>query len=194
MLCPGQFCLPTMIGFPPIMLWNAFQKVTYKNLQFFAQTLECLHTFMWSSWFVMLSDIYGGYGGYSFYIMAFQVKLYHVASKFASAIPEHTSEITLEGKVKDSVPHLTKVGSFSVDVSLEGSIILCRQVDQPGMIGKVGSVLGEEDINISFMSVGRTSPRQHAVMAIGVDNEPSKTVLQKLGGIAAIEEIVFLKL
>ncbi|KAH9575527.1 hypothetical protein CY35_01G114800 [Sphagnum magellanicum] len=123
-----------------------------------------------------------------------QVKLYHVASKFASAIPDHTSEITLEGKVKDSVPHLTKVGSFSVDVSLEGSIILCRQVDQPGMIGKVGSVLGEENINISFMSVGRTSPRQHAVMAIGVDNEPSKTVLQKLGGIAAIEEIVFLKL
>jgi len=151
-------------------------------------------TFMLSSWFVMLSDIYGGYGGYSFCIMAFQVKLYHVASKFASAIPDHTSEITLEGKVKDSVPHLTKVGSFSVDVSLEGSIILCRQVDQPGMIGKVGSVLGEEDINISFMSVGRTSPRQHAVMAIGVDNEPSKTVLQKLGGIAAIEEIVFLKL
>jgi D-3-phosphoglycerate dehydrogenase len=31
-------------------------------------------------------------------------------------------------------------------------------------------------------------------MAIGVDNEPSKTVLQKLGGIPAIEEIVFLKL
>jgi D-3-phosphoglycerate dehydrogenase len=58
----------------------------------------------------------------------------------------------------------------------------------------VGSVLGEENINISFMSVGRTSPRQHAVMAIGVDDEPSKMVLQKLGGIAAIEEIVFLKL
>jgi D-3-phosphoglycerate dehydrogenase len=123
-----------------------------------------------------------------------QVKLYHVASKFASAIPDHTSEITLEGKVKDSVPHLTKVGSFSVDVSLEGSIILCRQVDQPGMIGKVGSVLGGENINISFMSVGRISPRQHAVMAIGVDDEPSKAVLQKLGGIAAIEELVFLKL
>jgi hypothetical protein len=148
-------------------------------------------TFMWSSWFVMLSDIYGGY---SFCIMAFQVKLYHVASKFASAIPDHTSEITLEGKVKDSVPHLTKVGSFSVDVSLEGSIILCRQVDQPGMIGKVGSVLGEENINISFMSVGRISPREHAVMAIGVDDEPPKAVLQKLGGIAAIEELVFLKL
>ncbi len=130
----------------------------------------------------------------SFFVFESQVKLFHVESKFASAIPDHTSEITLEGKVKDGVPHLSKVGSFSVDVSLEGSIILCRQVDQPGMIGKVGSVLGGENINISFMSVGRISPRQHAVMAIGVDDEPSKAVLQKLGGIAAIEELVFLKL
>jgi D-3-phosphoglycerate dehydrogenase len=130
----------------------------------------------------------------SFFVFESQVKLFHVESKFASAIPDHTSKITLEGKVKDGVPHLSKVGSFSVDVSLEGSIILCRQVDQPGMIGKVGSVLGEENINISFMSVGRISPRQHAVMAIGVDDEPSKAVLQKLGVIAAIEELVFLKL
>jgi hypothetical protein len=36
---------------------------------------------------------------------------------------------------------LTKVGAFQVDVSLEGSLILCRQVDQPGMIGSIGSVL-----------------------------------------------------
>jgi len=122
------------------------------------------------------------------------VTIADVESKFASAIADHTGDITLEGKVKDGVPYLSKVGSFSVDVSLEGSIILCRQVDQPGMIGKVGSILGQENVNISFMSVGRTSPRQHAVMAIGVDEEPSKPTLKKLGDITAIEEFVFLKL
>lgn len=115
-------------------------------------------------------------------------------SKFASAIAEKTGAITLEGKVKDGVPYLSRVGSFSVDVSLEDSIILCRQVDQPGMIGKVGSVLGQENVNISFMSVGRKSPRQHAVMAIGVDEAPSKATLLKLGDIPAVEEFVFLQL
>jgi len=121
------------------------------------------------------------------------VKIMHVESKFASAI-EESGDITLEGKVKDGVPYLSKVGQFNVDVSLEDSIILCRQVDQPGMIGNVGSILGEANVNISFMSVGRKSPRQHAVMAIGVDDEPSKETLQKLGDIDAIEEFVFLKL
>ncbi|KAG5238775.1 D-3-phosphoglycerate dehydrogenase family protein [Salix suchowensis] len=122
-----------------------------------------------------------------------QVQIANVESKFASAISE-TGEIKVEGRVKDGIPHLTKVGSFEVDVSLEGSIILCRQVDQPGMIGRVGSVLGEQNVNVSFMSVGRIAPRKQAVMAIGVDEQPSKETLKMIGDIPAIEEFVFLKL
>ncbi|ERN16660.1 D-3-phosphoglycerate dehydrogenase 1, chloroplastic [Amborella trichopoda] len=122
-----------------------------------------------------------------------QVQIANVESKFASAISE-AGEIKVEGRVKDGIPHLTKVGSFEVDVSLEGSLILCRQVDQPGMIGRVGSILGEENVNVSFMSVGRIAPRKHAVMAIGVDEEPNKETLKKIGEIPAVEEFVFLNL
>ncbi|XP_073150933.1 D-3-phosphoglycerate dehydrogenase 1, chloroplastic-like [Henckelia pumila] len=122
-----------------------------------------------------------------------QVQIADVESKFASSMTD-SGEIKVEGRVKDGIPHLTKVGSFEVDVSLEGSIILCRQVDQPGMIGKVGSILGEENVNVSFMSVGRIGPRKQAVMAIGVDEEPSKESLKKIGDIPAIEEFVYLKL
>ncbi|XP_048337405.2 D-3-phosphoglycerate dehydrogenase 1, chloroplastic [Ziziphus jujuba] len=122
-----------------------------------------------------------------------EVQIANVESKFASAISE-SGEIKVAGRVKDGIPHLTKVGSFEVDVSLEGSIILCRQVDQPGMIGNVGSILGEENVNVSFMSVGRIAPRKQAVMAIGVDEQPSKSCLKRIGEIPAIEEFVFLKL
>ncbi|XP_060202935.1 D-3-phosphoglycerate dehydrogenase 3, chloroplastic-like, partial [Lycium barbarum] len=122
-----------------------------------------------------------------------QVQIANVESKFASAISD-SGEIRVEGRVKDGVPHLTKVGSFEVDVSLEGSIILCSQVDQPGMIGKVGSVLGEENVNVSFMTVGRIAPRKQAVMAIGVDEQPSKESLKRIGEIPAIQEFVYLGL
>lgn len=122
-----------------------------------------------------------------------QVQIANVESKFASAISD-SGEIKVEGKVKDGIPHLTMVGSFEVDVSMEGSLILCRQVDQPGMIGKVGNILGEENVNVSFMSVGRIAPRKHAVMAIGVDDEPSKEALKRIGEISAVEEFVYLKL
>ena len=70
-------------------------------------------------------------------------------SKFAIAISD-SSEIKVEGKVKDKKPHLTKVGSFGVDVSIEGSLILCSQVDQPGMTSSVGNMLGKENVNVSL--------------------------------------------
>ncbi|XP_074582514.1 D-3-phosphoglycerate dehydrogenase 3, chloroplastic-like [Curcuma longa] len=122
-----------------------------------------------------------------------QIHLSNVESKFASALSD-AGDITVEGTVKDGIPHLTLVGSFSVDVSLEGNVILCRNVDQPGNIGRVGRILGEQNINISFMSVGRTAPRKQAIMAIGVDEEPNKETLKKIGETPTIEEFVFLKL
>ncbi|CDO97766.1 unnamed protein product [Coffea canephora] len=122
-----------------------------------------------------------------------QVQISNVQSKFASALSE-TGNISIDGKVKYGIPHLTGVGSFSVDVSLEGNLILCRQVDQPGMIGRVGNILGESNVNVSFMSVGRTAKRIKAIMAIGVDEKPDKDTLKKVGEVPAVEEFVFLEL
>jgi D-3-phosphoglycerate dehydrogenase len=62
------------------------------------------------------------------------------------------------------------------------------------MIGSVGNILGEENVNVNFMSVGRIAPRKQAVMIIGVDEEPSKEALKRIGEIPAVEEFVFLKL
>ncbi|KAH6773312.1 D-3-phosphoglycerate dehydrogenase [Perilla frutescens var. hirtella] len=126
-------------------------------------------------------------------IDSIQVQISNVGSKFESALLEN-GNISIEGKVKDGIPHLTRVGSFSVDVSLEGNLILCRQVDQPGMIGQVGNILGESNVNVSFMSVGRTVKRMTAIMAIGVDEAPNKETLKKIGEVSAVEEFVFLDL
>ncbi|KAL9268362.1 D-3-phosphoglycerate dehydrogenase 2, chloroplastic-like protein [Drosera capensis] len=123
-----------------------------------------------------------------------QVRISSVNSKFKSALSEVDSEIRLEGRVKDGIPRLTHVGPFGVDVSLEGNLILCRQIDQPGMIGRVGNILGKYNVNVSFMSVGRTGRGKKGIMAIGVDEEPNKESLEEIGHVQAIEESVFLKL
>ncbi|WMV22565.1 hypothetical protein MTR67_015950 [Solanum verrucosum] len=116
-------------------------------------------------------------------VESIQVQISNVQSRFASALSEN-GNISIEGKVKYGVPHLTRVGPFSVDVSLEGNLILCKQVDQPGMIGKVGNILGESNVNVSFMSVGRTVKGKQAIMAIGVDEEPDKDTQKKIGEMA----------
>ncbi|WCJ28512.1 D-3-phosphoglycerate dehydrogenase [Euphorbia peplus] len=130
-----------------------------------------------------------------FPVHSIQVVLSNVDSKFASAICEASGEISVEGRVKyDGIPHLTKIGPFDVDVSLEGNLILCRQVDQPGMIGQVGNILGKHNVNVNFMSVGRTIRKKQAIMAIGVDEEPRLDTLKQIGQVSAVQEFVFLKL
>ncbi|MCD7454685.1 hypothetical protein HAX54_025579 [Datura stramonium] len=106
-----------------------------------------------------------------------------VTRAYRAYIPIQSSALRGEyhrGRVKYGIPHLTRVGPFSVDVSLDGNLILCKQVDQPGMIGKVGNILGESNVNVSFMSVGRTVKRKLAIMAIGVDERQTRILRRRL--------------
>ncbi|GJY61327.1 putative reverse transcriptase domain-containing protein [Tanacetum coccineum] len=85
------------------------------------------------------------------------------------------------------IPHLTKVGVLDVDVSLEGSIMLCRQAPrQPNIITSVSSILDEEEnVNITSMSFGRIE--QCNIMVIGVDEKQSKKALNKIDEISVVE-------
>nr|GEU78606.1 ACT domain-containing protein [Tanacetum cinerariifolium] len=107
-------------------------------------------------------------------------------------LSEDSGEIIVEGKVKDGVSHLKKVGAFEVDVRLEGNVLLCRQFDQPNTIGSVTSILGEENLNISSLSVSGTTQRKQAVMVFGVDGKLSNKALKKIDKIPVVEEFVFL--
>nr|GEW15637.1 ACT domain-containing protein [Tanacetum cinerariifolium] len=121
------------------------------------------------------------------------VRIANVESRFTSAVSKF-GDIKLHGRVKDGAPHLTKVGAFEVDVSLDGHILLCRQGDEPNTIGSVASILGKENVNISTTSVYRAAPRKQAVMVIAVDEKPSEEALKKIDEIPAVEDFVFLAL
>nr|GEX29115.1 phosphoglycerate dehydrogenase [Tanacetum cinerariifolium] len=108
-----------------------------------------------------------------------KVQIANVESRLAVAISE-SGEIKVEGRIKDGVPHLTKVGALDVDVSLEGNIILCKQADQPNINVRVGSILDDDNVIISSIRFGRIALRKQAVMVIGVDEKPSKKALKKI--------------
>ena len=82
-----------------------------------------------------------------------------------------TGETDVTGTVAHDGPHIVAINDFWVDIPPgEGWLLLCENQDQPGMIGAVGTFLGEHDINISFMRVGRMGVRGQALMAVGLDD------------------------
>jgi D-3-phosphoglycerate dehydrogenase len=77
-------------------------------------------------------------------------------------------------------PRIVEALGFTVDIVPEKHTLFIRNEDRPGMIGKIGTVLGEHGINIGNMAVGRGEPGSRAVMAITVDEPVPDEVLENL--------------
>jgi D-3-phosphoglycerate dehydrogenase len=113
-------------------------------------------------------------------------------STFSAAV-DKTGRIYVEGSVKNGTPYLEKIGGFDVELAMQGSVLLCRQRDQPGIVGCVGMALAKGNINISFMTVCRTSRNEEAIMAIGIDDEPSADILNDIRQVKGVEELAIFK-
>ena len=112
-------------------------------------------------------------------------------SKFTAA-KNAKGNLSVSGAVVNGQAFVTAVGDNFVEVDMSETVLLCQQRDQPGVIGNVGLVLAKHDINISFMTVGRTSPRAQAVMAVGTDEPIAENVLGEIKQLSGIEECISL--
>jgi D-3-phosphoglycerate dehydrogenase len=80
-----------------------------------------------------------------------------------------TQRWTVSGAVIQNQPYIVSINDLWVDFPAEGYILLTSHQDRPGIVGRVGTLLGTNDVNISFMHVGRRGPRTEAIMALGTD-------------------------
>jgi D-3-phosphoglycerate dehydrogenase len=101
------------------------------------------------------------------------------------------TERTVLGAVLHGVsPRLLRIDETDVEAPLQGNIIYMRNRDVPGVIGHVGTVLGQHNVNIANFSLGRAEQAQEprgAVAVVQVDGEVSEAVLQDLRKIDAVE-------
>ena len=78
-------------------------------------------------------------------------------------------------------PHLLEAWGQRFNLQMdEGHLALFHYQDVPGMIGKLGSILGDHNINIGNMAVGRGEPGSRAAMAVTVDEPIPEVVLNAL--------------
>jgi D-3-phosphoglycerate dehydrogenase len=99
----------------------------------------------------------------------------------------HVNSTVLHGEQ----PRLLEFDGIDIETPLEGNLLICRNLDVPGVIGKIGSILGEHGVNIANFALGRersgTKPVK-ALAVVQVDDGVSNTVLEALGTIEALLE------
>ena len=71
---------------------------------------------------------------------------------------------------------------------------MSRHEDRPGVVGRIGTILGENDINIASMQVGRDAPRGRAMMILAVDDVVDQRVLGLLRGVFGMSDLRYLEL
>ncbi|WP_047979806.1 phosphoglycerate dehydrogenase [Ornithinibacillus contaminans] len=122
----------------------------------------------------------------------------HIHERKTSTKKGFSNLITVEMKTKSATrsvsgtlldglgPRIVSVDQYSVDVDPQGHIIVIHHTDQPGVIGKMGSLLAKHHVNIATMQVDRLDIGGDAIMLLKVDKHVEKDVLREL---VTLEEI-----
>ena len=75
---------------------------------------------------------------------------------------------------------IIKMDKFYVEAIPEGYMLVVENNDAPGVVGKIGTILGQHKVNIAEMSFGRDKKTGEAISLLNVDSEVSKATLKKL--------------
>lgn len=80
-------------------------------------------------------------------------------------------------------PRLVEINGIPIEAELGAHMLFISNEDKPGLIGALGTTLGEAGINIATFHLGRSAPGENAVALIEVDNDIHEDVIVKVKGL-----------
>ncbi len=122
----------------------------------------------------------------------------HVKESHSRTSPEHTcllsihvrfpgGERTICGTLYGQEARIVHIDGYHVDIHPFGHMVVTWHHDQPGIIGNVGTLLGNNKINIAGMHVGRESTGGRAIMVLLVDEPISEEVMRLIRAFHGME-------
>jgi D-3-phosphoglycerate dehydrogenase len=101
-----------------------------------------------------------------------------------------SGEVLVAGALRDGAfPRIVRIGPFNIDVRPYGSLVILRNRDVPGVIGRVGTVLGRASVNIAEYHQARLEAGGEALAAINVDSLLGPDVVNELNGLPDVLEV-----
>jgi D-3-phosphoglycerate dehydrogenase len=85
--------------------------------------------------------------------------------------------------------HLTECGEFNCDGNLEGHMLFVENDDIPGVVGQLGAVLANFDVNIGHLSLGRIKDKKIALNVFNLDAAIGDGVLKELSEVKGVNQI-----
>jgi D-3-phosphoglycerate dehydrogenase / 2-oxoglutarate reductase len=89
---------------------------------------------------------------------------------------------------------VVSIGGFRLEFHPEGRLLVLRNRDVPGVVGRLGSLLGRAAINIAGIHLSRRDGEPLALAVLRLDQEPSPEVLRQLAALAEVERVQFVEM
>jgi D-3-phosphoglycerate dehydrogenase len=84
---------------------------------------------------------------------------------------------------------IVQIDQYPVDIAPSGNLLLISHNDRPGIVGKVGTLLGTNEVNIATMQVGRKVIGGSAIMVLSTDKQTPKEVLEQLKLLSELTDV-----
>jgi D-3-phosphoglycerate dehydrogenase len=125
------------------------------------------------------------------YKQAKKISNYDIRTKVSTS----DAEQTVCGKVyDDGEGRITQIGDFSIEAVPKGFMLFTKNQDVPGVIGKIGTLLGENNVNISRFYLGRNEKGGEALAVIEIDSPLEAGVLEDLRNVEPVITVRQVKL
>jgi D-3-phosphoglycerate dehydrogenase len=118
----------------------------------------------------------------------------HFSNLITLSFADNGEEHVLSGTVMHGEPYIVRIDRYWLDFISRGHQLLIYHRDRPGLIGQVGFVTGQADINIAFMAVGRLAARGEALMTLTLDEPATPEVVSAIEALPDIHYTRLLKL
>jgi D-3-phosphoglycerate dehydrogenase len=115
---------------------------------------------------------------------------------YTNRITLRTGDVGVSGTTIGTTSRMRLVSVFDqpIEIELAPHIGIFRYLDVPGMIGRVGSILGEAQVNVASMAVSRSRAEGLAVMAVTVDSPVPPEVADRIAAIDGFDRVWFVRL
>jgi len=108
---------------------------------------------------------------------------------FASLVSIWAGEHRIASTVLSGGPRIVQIDAYELDAIPQGAWIVTRHQDVPGMVGRIGTILGAAGINIATMQVARDPASGQALMVLAIDRAPSRADLDVMRAIAGMHRV-----
>jgi D-3-phosphoglycerate dehydrogenase len=86
----------------------------------------------------------------------------------------------IAGTLFEGKPRIVRLRDYTMDFSPEEHMLLIHYGDRPGMIGKIGTIMGKHDINIASMNLGRSEKKGEAMVILSLDSAVPPAVVREV--------------